>query len=324
MGRQARARKKAQAAAAKAAEQPASNANGQHISKVKAKSNNKKSAKKSTPSSHKAKGKTAKGKQNFVPNSRLIKGFRILELFNDTAWRNFPRFIYVKRHFSNSAEGAERTVFVTGLPIDISIPELEGTLQRTFSRAFGPVTDVKITLLKDPDGNASVRCGHVVFEEEDAVEAALSEAEFGLNDESSAPGGGTKSPVLEGLQKYLEDARRGRPDVASLRASNNAAIAAVEAKEEAIKAEKERKKKLVDADGFTLVTGKRKISQAAAQQALEKRARREQKKRANMSNFYSFQRRETRRNQLAILRQKFEEDKQRVQRMKKARQFRPQ
>ncbi len=241
-----------------------------------------------------------------------------MELFNDSGWATFPRFIFVKRHFSNDEDNADRTVFVTGLPIDVPVRALEATLQRAFSRAFGPVQHARITHLKDADGHTTVRCGHVVFEEEDGVEAALSEAEFGVRDTaSSAPA------LLGGLQKYLDDARAARPTLEALQAANRAAMAKVEADEEAVRAEKERKKGVADADGFTLVTGKRKISMAAATLAAEKRARRDQKKRDAMSNFYSFQRRETRRDQLASLRVKFEEDKMRVQRMKQARNFKP-
>ena len=129
-----------------------------------------------------ASSSTTTRSSKYIANSRLIHGFRILELFNDGAWSNFPRFIYVKRHFSNDAENADRTVFVTGLPIDLPVADVVETLELCFSRAFGAVQHVKVTMLKDADGHASVRCGHVVFEEEDGVEAALSEAEFGLRD----------------------------------------------------------------------------------------------------------------------------------------------
>ena len=268
MGRQARARRKAQkgggSKTSTPAKVPSNVAESPRPSDLA-----RKVAKKSLPSS----SASAKSRVRYVPNSRLIHGFRILELFNDASWSNFPRIMYVKRHFSNDAENADRTVFVTGLPVDVPVRELEKTLERSFARAFGPVQHARITMLKDTDGHTNVRCGHVVFEEEDAVEAALSEAEFGVRDVPGETGsipaeerhGEEKSVRLGGLEKFLLEAKALRPPVKMLREAVEEGMAAVEEEEAAARAEKERLKNVVDADGFTLVSGKRKISHAAAQ-----------------------------------------------------------
>lgn len=241
MGRQARARRKAQKAGAKSS--PAVQSSKQ--------------AKVPTPAGKKKSKTKSQAKGHVISNSRLIKGFRILELYSESSWNSLPRLIYVKRHFSNDEENADRTVFVTGLPIDIPVSDLEQALEKAFAASFGPVQHAKVTLLKDHEGRATVRCGHVVFEEEDGVEAALSEAEFGIRDPTP------RVPVT-GLQKYLQEAKSGRPTLRELRKANEEALAAVDAKEAEIKAAK-AKKNMVDADGFTLVTGKRKVSRAAAQ-----------------------------------------------------------
>lgn len=276
MGRQARARRKAQKGGGSKTRTPAK-LPSHATESPKPSDSARQVTKKSLPSSSAA---SAKSRARYVPNSRLIHGFRILELFNDTNWSNFPRIMYVKRHFSNDAENADRTVFVTGLPVDVSVRELEKTLERSFARAFGPVQHARITMLKDTDGHTTVRCGHVVFEEEDAVEAALSEAEFGVRDvptkRGSKAAGERKGATdlvdpsvqgrLGGLKKFLLEAKALRPSVKILREKVEEGMAAVEEEEAAARAEKERlKNNAVDADGFTLVSGKRKISHAAAQ-----------------------------------------------------------
>jgi len=62
---------------------------------------------------------------------------------------------------------------------------------------------------------------------------------------------------------------------------------------------------------------------AISQESVAKRRGRKKKKKYELVNFYSFQRREAKREQLAKLREKFEEDKARIEKMKAARKFKP-
>lgn len=55
----------------------------------------------------------------------------------------------------------------------------------------------------------------------------------------------------------------------------------------------------------------------------ERRGRKKKKKTLELKNFYRHQIREAKREQLAKLREKFEEDKARIDRMKAARKFKP-
>ena len=90
------------------------------------------------------------------------------------------------------------------------------------------------------------------------------------------------------------------------------------------------KRNVPDADGFITVTrawGRRNIntdgegvSVSAVKASLVKDLK---PKDHGLVDFYRFQMRESKRNQLAELRRKFEEDKQKIEELKKKRKFRP-
>ena len=79
----------------------------------------------------------------------------------------------------------------------------------------------------------------------------------------------------------------------------------------------------VDEDGFTLVTRKKAVKTANAAANLLKKRKKQKKKQGTVGDFYVFQRRERKRNQLKELREKFEQDKNRVERLKNSRKYKP-
>lgn len=102
---------------------------------------------------------------------------------------------------------------------------------------------------------------------------------------------------------------------------------------EAAEAEEARKRRESmnhpDADGFVTVTyGKRKKRRGREGDKKDGAGRsgshhKRRRKSYELKNFYSHQIREAKREQLARLREKFEEDKARIERMKAARKFKP-
>jgi len=109
---------------------------------------------------------------------------------------------------------------------------------------------------------------------------------------------------------------------------------------EAAEAEEERKRKEAatqpDADGFVTVSyGKKRrrggggVGGAGKEEANGGKTRgrsgshKKKKKETELKNFYAHQMREAKREQLARLRSRFEEDKARIERMKAARKFKP-
>ncbi|RAL47448.1 unnamed protein product [Cuscuta campestris] len=134
----------------------------------------------------------------------------------------------------------------------------------------------------------------------------------------------------KGMQKWITEYYQSRPGLQVLQDRIDEYIVAYEAEKE-----KERKKKeaMVAEDGWTVVAhhkGRKKttdsesgiavgsVSQAAA---LENLAKKKQKETG--LNFYQFQKRDAKRNEIMELQSKFEQDKKRAQQLRAARKFRP-
>ncbi|CAM9974562.1 unnamed protein product [Phaeothamnion confervicola] len=125
------------------------------------------------------------------------------------------------------------------------------------------------------------------------------------------------TPGLAGaLRRYWAD----RPSRAELQEEVDSFMEEFDAAE-AERRRIERQKGDVDDDGFVRVTHKKRQKLANASEG--GRAGKRKKGGGELQNFYGFQMREAKREQLLQLRQKFEEDKARVARMKEARKFKP-
>ncbi|XP_045214166.1 ribosomal RNA-processing protein 7 homolog A-like [Mercenaria mercenaria] len=129
-----------------------------------------------------------------------------------------------------------------------------------------------------------------------------------------------------GLSKWV---RQYREDVVDTEALQSEIDKYMEEYDEKIQKEIEEAKAnegIADDDGWVTVTKYGKNKGAPRTEAHEKALTRKEKKRRKdkeLLNFYSFQMRETKREQIANLRKKFEEDKQRIALMKASRKFRP-
>lgn len=134
----------------------------------------------------------------------------------------------------------------------------------------------------------------------------------------------------KGMQKWITEYYQSRPGPQVLQERIDEYIVAYEAEKE-----KERKEKeaIIAEDGWTVVAhhkGRKKttdsesgiavgsVSQAAA---LENLAKKKQKETG--LNFYQFQKRDAKRNEIMELQSKFEQDKKRAQQLRAARKFRP-
>lgn len=84
--------------------------------------------------------------------------------------------------------------------------------------------------------------------------------------------------------------------------------------------EEEKKRVTLEAeDGWTLVTHKGKRNKDDVRKVRHKK----KDKKKELNNFYTSQIREAKRDQLALLREKFEKDKERIGKLKLARKFNP-
>uniref|UniRef100_M1BM97 Ribosomal RNA-processing protein 7 C-terminal domain-containing protein n=1 Tax=Solanum tuberosum TaxID=4113 RepID=M1BM97_SOLTU len=134
----------------------------------------------------------------------------------------------------------------------------------------------------------------------------------------------------KGMRKWVLDYYQSRPGLKVLQERIDEFITSYEAKKEQERKEKEA---LAAEDGWTVVVhhkGRKKttdsetgiavgsVSQAAVMDNMDKK-----KKKDVGLDFYRFQKREAKRNEIMVLQSKFEQDKKRIQQLRAARKFRP-
>ncbi|XP_074840025.1 ribosomal RNA-processing protein 7 homolog A isoform X2 [Carettochelys insculpta] len=203
-----------------------------------------------------------------------------------------PHYLYVKEHKvregTDTTHPPNRTLFVLNIP---------------------------------PYCTKGFRVAYVVFKSPAGIQAAKSLSLRGPLVLSSE-----NHPVKTGIRKWIANYGDSVVDPVELKAEVDAFMQAYDQKiaEEEAKAEKEEG--VPDEEGWVKVTrrGRRPglpRTEAASLRVLE----REKRKRAHkeLLNFYAWQHRETKREHIAQLRKKFEEDKQRIALMRAQRKFRP-
>ena len=122
---------------------------------------------------------------------------------------------------------------------------------------------------------------------------------------------------------------KSKPPVESLKAQVDAAMALFTEVEERERREKESKYNMPDEEGFVEVTrgkGRRPNNDGHGASVMAVRAEEAQAlkpKDQGLVDFYRFQKRELKRDELAELRKKFEQDKQKIAALKEKRKFKP-
>ncbi|KAE8908497.1 hypothetical protein PF005_g20242 [Phytophthora fragariae] len=238
------------------------------------------------------------------------------------AHSSFRRFIYAKQHDAKPGAHAEsvlaagRTAYLVNLPAAASDEWLRacleplGAVQHVVAGAGGLFDaggqDEDITV-----DNVAARTAHVVFKAPESLDKMLQVDTL----ETPAPG----QPC--GLQGYAAAYRRNRPGLSVVKDLADRYMTSFDEREDEDKRRREELKNQVDDDGFVTVVNAKKRGIVQAEEVLAKPAKRQKSK--ELDNFYKFQTREKKRDQLKTLRERFEEDRQLVEKMKKANKFRP-
>ncbi|RLN49031.1 hypothetical protein BBJ29_007661 [Phytophthora kernoviae] len=237
----------------------------------------------------------------------------------------FRRFIYAKQHDpkptvdsvnGESALASGRTAYIVNLPSNASEEWLRacfeplGTIQHVVPGSGG--------LYNEDDEDAQVsseflsaRTAHIVFKGQEALDKMLQVDAL----ETPAPG------KTCGLQAYAAKYRRNRPGLAAVKAIADRFMATFDEEEADDLRRREDLKNQVDDDGFQTVVNTKKRGIVSQEDTISKPAKKQKGK--ELDNFYRFQTREKKRDQLKTLRERFEEDRQLVEKMKKANKFRP-
>ncbi|ETV83581.1 hypothetical protein H257_04279 [Aphanomyces astaci] len=221
----------------------------------------------------------------------------------------FASYLYVKKHITKS-EGteetelaADRTAYVVNLPLFATAEQVK--------ELFNEVGAVQSVVMGKASDGTVASSAHVVFKSKATLKQLLKRSVL-----PAFPGSDVVHDAFEAaIQKYKAD----RPGLNVLKARADEFMANFDAEEAAERQEREQLKTRVDADGFqTVVNTKRK--RVDQEDLLTYRKKQKSKE---LQDFYRFQLREKKRGQLKTLRERFDEDRQMVEKMKKERKFRP-
>jgi hypothetical protein len=228
--------------------------------------------------------------------------------------------LYYRRHYgkrlriteqgdSLEMEGDEHaSLFVTNLCDRITAVDLKVLFSQS-----GTVEDVGFGYIRSAGGE--IRYAHVTFSTEEGVEKALS---VGGNAVQTKPWA-LRTPA-EGIEAWLSKHKDSVPSLSSLRAEADEYMVAFEKRLEDEKRELERRRHEADDDGFTVVKRKN-TARKGGQQASNIAPRKKKKNTGELKDFYRFQMKEGKRNKLAELREQFEVDKLKVERLKMTDKF---
>jgi len=220
--------------------------------------------------------------------------------------------LFVKEHSLRHQEDSKppgRTLFVLNIPPYAT----EDGLKTLFS-CSGKVTSVLLqhNIGKDCDNLNGFKTGYVVFAKREHLLKVLQKNELSLD----------ALPFKTGLDKWIEEYNKSICDPVSLKNEINNFMLKFDKSEE----DKKKKSKDVDDEGWTVVTKKGRNPGLARKESVEIKINEEIKtksKKKELKNFYTFQIREGKMKNLAVLRKNFEEAKKKVEIMKNSRRFKP-
>ncbi|KAK3859689.1 hypothetical protein Pcinc_014775 [Petrolisthes cinctipes] len=256
-----------------------------------------------------------------------VHGFKVVGLKYDNESKGVHQLLWKPHRVKMYSEykPAECTLFVVNVPpyctteVFQRLFSVYGKVKWVFFHkkpSSGPPPTTKYPLISPLPVVTGFKVAYVVFIDPSGLKAAMSvPAHTVLVASSSSP--------LTGINKWQAEYNDGmlestvRKEVKDL----------MEEYDRKTQAEKEAAGKLeADEDGWVTVTStKKKKPRLAKVGELKntKSKKRKNKKKQELVNFYAFQTRQARMDNLAQLRKKFDEDKKRITQMKASRKFRP-
>lgn len=216
------------------------------------------------------------------------------------------RFVYARPHKSKDpSTPRDRTLFVSNVPHGVD----DATIRDAWQSAYGPVASVSRVAASASTPSSVI----VVFESASSMTQALGSGDrvLALPEVRSEL---SKPSHSQAFAELRDRALKAEANEFMLRFDQaQAAARAVEADAEGVP----------DADGFITVTRTNKRLKRAGDDAAAAAQPEKKKKVTELHDFYHFQKHERKREHLQKLRQRFEDDKQRIAAMKAQRRFRP-
>lgn len=193
-------------------------------------------------------------------------------------------------------------------------------ISRLFGR-FGKLENVEIQLRpgKYEENKCSeeelvdrFRVAYIVFSSEDALAKVKAFSDKGDHLVISTG----QDPIVTGLALFCAEYNKSFPDIKKLQNEINTFMSEFESKDDS-------KEDGVE-DGWSKVGKKKTQRLTEAEQEDSRLKAAKKRKKGQLIDFYQFQIRESKKQKIIELREKFEEDKKRIERMKQERRFRPQ
>eukprot|EP00037_Helgoeca_nana_P008127 m.72522 g.72522 ORF g.72522 m.72522 type:complete len:269 (-) comp18734_c0_seq1:212-1018(-) len=224
------------------------------------------------------------------------------------------RYLYCKMHGakkkkekgSKDPEG-KKTLFILNPPVGSAMA------LATLLGSVGEVADVQMKKLEQSGRPASQwpPGGYVEFRKAASVRAILDR-------DASKP---LELPLPEntdfGLERWQAEYDAARPSAEVLQQQVDADLATFDDEVQRGRAQRIASHGAVDEDGWVQVARGGKVDPATGAKAKKKQKDKE------LKNFYRFQLKEAKKDQVATMRRKFDLDKQKIQEMRAARKFRP-
>ncbi|XP_062508320.1 putative ribosomal RNA-processing protein 7 homolog B [Corticium candelabrum] len=129
--------------------------------------------------------------------------------------------------------------------------------------------------------------------------------------------------IATGMKKWIHEYRSKWPDPSSLQVEIDDYMIKFDEKSKQEREEQQAKQGQPDDEGWVTITRTKKAFKPNETNRREMLRTKKKRKQKELLNFYQFQQRETKRDQIAQLRKKFEEDKHKIATMRATRKFRP-
>lgn len=270
-------------------------------------------------------------------------------------------YIYLKKHTTSTVSSSQtRSLFLVNLPIDTTLPQIKkifqdvaiGAIVESFqsndyydSHQIG-INELNIDISKlsnediggmeeDNKGNNNnnnskipLGCGIVTFLDKNGLNLALQSIKKIISSGKNIPIW-PKDLQEIGTERYINNYKSKIMDSESLEIESAESVLEFARKEQEAKDEIDNMKTITDEDGFTMVVGSHRKTKTGIMGSLKKTNEIEKEKavkkmkRKEKQDFYRFQIREKKKQEMNHLLAKFKEDQERVKEMKEKRRFRP-
>eukprot|EP00658_Telonema_sp_P-2_P020672 TRINITY_DN1818_c0_g1_i2.p1 TRINITY_DN1818_c0_g1~~TRINITY_DN1818_c0_g1_i2.p1 ORF type:complete len:297 (+),score=79.69 TRINITY_DN1818_c0_g1_i2:108-893(+) len=215
------------------------------------------------------------------------------------------RQMFVRRHRDNDGNTKANTIFIANIPPGCSTSKLRAAFEQ-----IGAVEDLKLFAV---GGGGPAHVAHVTFREADALDRFLELDEF--------PSAVCDKFVAPSLEEWVaEHQAKNNVSLVDLQSEVDDFMDSYEIKEADQADAWARARGKLDDDGFITVANRGNSKKKLKGEGGSKRKR---SKKKELTDFYIWQTRETKRQRIADLRHSFEEDKKRIAKLKAARKFKP-